>query len=217
MITPAMEDYLKLIYELQELGEAATNSTLAAWLEIAPASVTSMIKRLSKLDLVDYKPYGGCRLTSKGERLALKIVRYHRLIESFLTEVLGVPWDRVHKEAHQLEHAISEYLAERIANMLGDPAKDPHGHPIPDKNGRVGINRLKKLSAFDAAQSVVIACVDDENPDLLRYLGDLGLYPDTAVEVVGREPFGGGIRVRVGGREHALGSQAAGHVWVRVP
>jgi DtxR family Mn-dependent transcriptional regulator len=211
-----MEDYLKLVYELQELDKPVTNSTLAAWLEIAPSSVTNMIQRLSKLKLVDYKPYEGIKLTRQGEQIALKVVRYHRLIEIFLTEILDVPWDRVHKEAHQLEHVLSEYLADRMSVLLGDPQADPHGRPIPDRNGRVGYRQLKKLSSIKPGESVVIACVNDENPDLLRYLGDLGLYPDTAVDVLGEEPFGGVMHIRVNGIERALGSQAAEHVWIRV-
>jgi DtxR family Mn-dependent transcriptional regulator len=142
-------------------------------------------------------------------------VRNHRLIELFLTRVLDVPWDRVHNEAHQLEHALSDYVAERIANLLGEPRTDPHGSPIPDRNGLVGLYELRKLSTIDAGQSVIVTRLDDEDPDLLRYVGDLGLYPETAVEVLGREPFGGAIHLRVNGVERTLGVQAAEHIWIR--
>lgn len=216
MISSAMEDYLKIIYEFQEVGEQVTTSAIAEGLGIAPASVTNMIKRLAKLDLVDHEPYYGVKLTTRGEKFALEIVRHHRLIEVFLTEVLGVPWDRVHEEAHQLEHAISEYLAERMASLLGDPARDPHGRPIPDKNGQVDRQSLEKLSAVQAEQSAIIASVDDENPELLRYVGDLGLYPNTTVEVLVHEPFGGPLKLRVDGMERTLGIEAAEHVWVRL-
>ena len=215
MITHAMQDYLKCIYELQELGEPANTSTLASWLNISPGSATSMVKKLSERELLDYKPYEGFKLTGKGREIAVKVVRNHRLIELFLTRVLDVPWDRVHNEAHQLEHALSDYVAERIANLLGEPQTDPHGSPIPDRNGRVGLYELRKLSTIDAGQSVVVARLDDEDPDLLRYVGDLGLYPETAVEILGREPFGGAIHLRVNGIERTLGVQAAEHIWIR--
>jgi DtxR family Mn-dependent transcriptional regulator len=216
MITHAMEDYLKCIYELQELGETANTSTLAAWLKISPGSATSMIKRLSELKLVNYRPYEGFKLTRQGKQIALKVVRNHRLIELFLTKILDVPWDRVHKEAHKLEHALSEYVAERIANLLGDPIMDPHGSSIPDRKGRINPRKLRRLTSVKPGQSVIIARVDDENPDLLRFLGDLRLYPETTVEMLEKEPFGGPMHIWANGIEQAVGIQAAMHVWVRV-
>lgn len=215
-ISHAMQDYLKVIYELQEVGEPVTNSTLAEWLGFTPASVTNMMKRLAKLELVDHEPYSGVKLTPNGKRLALKVVRHHRLIEVFLTEVLDVPWDRVHAEAHQLEHALSEYLADRMASLLNDPVVDPHGRPIPAKNGQVDRQTLKKLAAIEPGQLAMIASVDDENPELLRYLSQLELYPNTTVKVLAHEPFGGPLKVQADGIERRLGIQAAEHVWVRV-
>ncbi len=214
-ISHAMQDYLKIIYELQEVGEPVTNSILAEWLGFAPASVTNMMKRLAKLELVDHEPYSGVKLTPNGKRLALKVVRHHRLIEVFLTEVLDVPWDRVHAEAHQLEHALSEYVADRMASLLKDPVVDPHGRPIPAKNGQVDRQTIKKLAAIKPGQLTMIASVDDENPELLRYLGHLGFYPNTTVEVLAHEPFGGPLKVQVDGIERILGIKAAEHVWVR--
>ncbi len=214
-ISHAMQDYLKTIYELQEVGEPVTNSILAEWLGFAPASVTNMMNRLAKLELVDHEPYSGVKLTPNGKRLALKVVRHHRLIEVFLTEVLDVPWDRVHAEAHQLEHALSEYVADRMASFLKDPVVDPHGRPIPAKNGQVDRQTIKKLAAIKPGQLTMIASVDDENPELLRYLGHLGLYPNTTVEVLAHEPFGGPLKVQVDGIERILGIKAAEHVWVR--
>jgi DtxR family Mn-dependent transcriptional regulator len=216
-ISHAMQDYLKTIYELQEVGERVTNSAIAQWLGIAPASVTHMMKRLAKLELVNHEPYSGFKLTLRGKRLALKIVRNHRLIEVFLTEVLDIPWDRVHTEAHQLEHAISEYLADRMASHLEDPVVDPHGRPIPARNGKVDRQTIKKLAAIKPGQLALIASVDDENPELLRYLGQLGLYPNTTVKVLAHEPFGGPLKVQVDGNERTLGVKAAEHIWVRVP
>lgn len=213
-ISPAMEDYIKVLYELQESGEPAANSTIATWLGIAPASVTEMIKRLSRLELVDHEPYYGAKLTSQGEKLALKLVRHHRLTELFLKEVLGVPWERVHLEAHRLEHAVSEYVADRMAAFLEDPERDPHGRPIPSKNGRVDRRKFKRLSELNPGQSALVASVDDEDPKLLSYLGAVGLYPDARLEVLSHEPFGGPLRIRVDGVEGSLGIEAAPHVRV---
>lgn len=210
-----MQDYLKIIYELQEVGEPVTNSTLAEWLGFTPASVTNMMKRLAKLNLVDHEPYNGVKLTPLGKKLALKVVRHHRLIEVFLTEVLDVPWDRVHAEAHQLQHAVSEYVADRMANLLNNPVVDPHGRPIPAQNGRVARQTIKKLATIELGHLTTIAAVDDENPELLRYLGHLGLYPNTTVEVLAHEPFGGPMKVQVDGIEQNIGIKAAEHVWVR--
>ena len=214
MISHAMEDYIKVLYELQESGEPAANSTIAEWLGIAPASVTDMVKRLSKLALVNHAPYYGVNLTPRGEKLALKLVRHHRLAELFLKEVLGVPWERVHGEAHRLEHAISEDVADRMAALLDDPRRDPHGRPIPSKNGRVDRRKFKKLSEIQSGKTAIVASVDDEDPDLLGYLGAVGLHPDARVEVLGREPMGGPLRIRVEGVERSLGLEAAPHVRV---
>ena len=214
MISPAMEDYIKVLYELQESGEPAANSTIAEWLGIAPASVTDMMKRLSKLELVDHARYYGAKLTPQGEKLALKLVRHHRLAELFLKEILGVPWERVHMEAHRLEHAISDDVADRMAALLDDPERDPHGRPIPSKSGRVDRRKYKKLSEMNPGKTAMVASVDDEDPELLGYLAAVGLYPDARVEVLGREPFGGPLRVRVQGIERSLGIEAAPHVRV---
>jgi DtxR family Mn-dependent transcriptional regulator len=216
MISRAMEDYLKTIYKLQEIGEPVTNSTISKRLGIAPASVTSMIKRLDRLDLVKHEPYRGETFTVQGKNYAVKVVRHHRLSELFLSTLLGIPWDRVHEEAHRLEHAVSGYLAENIAKALDNPVRDPHGHLIPDKNGDILKEKIGRLSTIDTTQAVIISSVDDENPELLRYLGKLGLYPGTGVEVLEREPFGGSLKLRVDKRECNLGIEAAEHVWVAV-
>jgi DtxR family Mn-dependent transcriptional regulator len=214
MISHAIEDYMKVLYELQESGEPASNSTMAEWLGIAPASVTEMIKRMESLGLVDYEPYRGARLTPQGEKLALKLVRRHRLIELFLMEVLGIAWDRVHIEAHRLEHAVSEHVADRMAALLAEPKSDPHGRPIPSRSGRVDRRKFKKLSELHAGQTALVASVDDEDPKLLAYLGEIGLYPDARLVLLGQEPFGGSLRIRVGGNECSLGIEAAPHVRV---
>lgn len=215
MISSAMQDYLKIIYELQEVGEAPTTSAIAQRLAIAPGSVTNMVKRLAKQQLVDHEPYYGVKLTTEGEEAAAEIVRHHRLIERFLAEILSVPWDRVHEEAHELEHATSSYLAERMAELLGNPTTDPHGRAIPERGSQLLPKKRDKLSEVTRGKTVIVDSVDDENAEMLRYLGQLGLYPDTPITVVAHEPFGGPIRLSVAGVELTVGLEAAQHVWVR--
>jgi DtxR family Mn-dependent transcriptional regulator len=209
-----MEDYLKTIYKLQENSEPVTNSTISKWMGIAPASVTSMIKRLALMDLVNHKPYLGETFTPRGKIYAVEVVRHHRLTELFLATSLGIPWDRVHEEAHRLEHAVSVYLAKHMASALDNPVRDPPGHPIPDKKGEVLKQEVSRLSTITEGQSVTIVSVDDENPELLRYLGELGLYPSTGVDVLEREPFGGSLKLHIKKNEYYMGIEAAEHVWV---
>lgn len=214
MISRAMEDYLKIIYKLQEIGEPIINSSIANRLGIAPPSVTSMIKRLAHMDLLIHAPYRGKILTPLGKAYAAEVVRHHRLIELFLTKVLGMSWDRVHDEAHRLEHSVSDYLEEHVVKVLDDPVRDPHGHLIPDNNGEVAPQKVKRLSTIESGQTVVIASVDDENPEFLRYMSKLGLFPNIGVEVLDQEPFGGSLRLRMDNGDCNLGIKAAEHVWV---
>lgn len=214
MHTHAMEDYLKTIYEIQlEQGRVAT-SALAERLGVAPASVTGMLKRLADLRLVAYQPYQGVTLTQAGQKIALEIIRHHRLVELFLAEALGVPWDKVHAEAHKIEHVLSEDLVQRIDAALGHPATDPHGAPIPGPDGRIEGPDVVQLAELKPGQSAVVAEVDDRDPALLRYVAELGLMPHTVVRVLAQAPFDGPITVRVGDTEHALGQEVARRVLV---
>jgi DtxR family Mn-dependent transcriptional regulator len=202
----AVQDYAKAIYSLSRRGEeTVTTSALADRLHVSAASASAMAKRLAELGLVSHEPYRGVRLTASGERLALEVIRHHRLLELYLAEALGMPWDRVHDEAEVLEHAISEELSELIAAKLGDPTHDPHGDPIPTKDGRIEEGVSSSLSDCEPGDSVVLTRVSDSDPAMLRYLGDRGIEPGTRLEVVGREPFGGPLNVRVGKRELPLG------------
>ncbi|MBI3536331.1 MAG: metal-dependent transcriptional regulator [Chloroflexi bacterium] len=196
MISRAIEDYVKAIFQLRVEGHAVTTSALADALGISNASATNMIKKLAKLKLARHSPYRGVELTRAGEKIALEIIRHHRLIETFLTEALGVPWDRVHAEAEKIEHVISEDLEERIANFLGNPRQDPHGDPIPSKALEIEPSPSVTLADIPVGQSAVIRRFSDQDPERLRHFSHLGLVPNATVNVIQREPFAGPVRVR---------------------
>ena len=207
-LTQSMENYLKAIFEIQERADRATTSSIAERMSLAAPSVTAMVKKLAELRLVAHEPYQGVRLTRAGEMAAAEVVRHHRLIEKYLAEALGVPWDRVHEEAEKLEHVISEDLEDRIDGALGYPTVDPHGAPIPARDGTVVRVNALPLSETDTGDCVVVVEVDDRDPNLLRYLGERQLYPGTTVEVVRVEPYGGSTVLRVGDREFSIGPEA---------
>ena len=214
MHSPAIEDYLKTIYELQCTEGPVGTKLLAEGMGVTPASVTGMIKKLAEMKLAVHEPYQGVRLTKAGQKIALEVLRHHRLIERFLAEALGVPWDRVHEEAHKIEHVISEDLEERMDAMLGHPTTDPHGSPIPRPDGTIDESANTRLAELKTGQSAVVAEVSDHDSTLLRYLGDLGLYPDTAVSVMAVAPLDGLMTVRVGNKQHALSHAVANEVLV---
>ncbi len=219
-LSAAGEDYLKAIYELeQEAGlERVPTSALAAKLGVANASVTGMLKKLAAMRprLVDYKPYRGVHLTPRGCKVALEVIRHHRLLETYLTQALGYRWDEVHHEADRLEHVISEELEERIAHFLGHPEVDPHGHPIPARDGSLPEKRELRLTDLEIGRRARVSRVSDRDPDLLRYLDRLGLCLHAPVEVVDRGPFEGPLHVRLVGRGevHALSRQVTDQVFV---
>ena len=205
-ISHAAQDYAKAIYSLSRRGqESVSTSALAERLSVSPASASAMVKRLAELGFVSHEPYRGVNLTPAGEKVALEVIRHHRLLELYLSEALGMPWDRVHDEAEVLEHAISEELSDLIAEKLGDPTHDPHGDPIPTRDGRIEEQVTRSLADSQPGDRVVLARVSDSDPAMLRYLGERGIEPGTALEVVGREPFGGPLNVRVEERDVPLG------------
>jgi DtxR family Mn-dependent transcriptional regulator len=214
LISQAMEDYLKAIYKLLEMDGAVTTSALAEYLGVAPASVTNMCKKLAELKLLEYERYQGVKFTPTGEKLALEIVRHHRLLELYLAEALGVPWDQVHEEAEKLEHVISEDLEERMATALGDPQFDPHGAPIPSRTGTVKQQDSGRLVDMQTGDKLVVIEVDDQDPELLRYLGEMGIYPGTGLELIDCAPFSGPLTLNVGNQEYNLGFQAAKSILV---
>ncbi len=221
-ISHPVEDYLKAIYELAEDAGRVSTSDLAERLGVKPASVTGMLQKLAeeRPRLVDYERHRGATLTPAGERIALEIIRHHRLIELYLSEALGYQWDQVDAEAEALEHVISEQFEDRIAELLGDPKRDPHGDPIPAKDGSVAAPSRAALTDVPAGQTVRVARVVDDDPALLRYLAELGLVPAATVTVVSRSPFAGPLHVRVGHDSsvptHALGREVTDNVFVEV-
>jgi DtxR family transcriptional regulator, Mn-dependent transcriptional regulator len=203
-----VENYTKAIFQLQGRSESPVGtSAVAERLGVTPASASGMLKRLADDGLVEYAPYHGVRLTTDGERLALEVIRHHRLLELFLAEVLGMPWDRVHQEADVLEHHISEELEELIAAKLGQPARDPHGDPIPSRDLAVNDDESIALTELEAGGSGVFTRVSDQDASMLRYLAERDIHPGARVRVRGREPFGGPVTVEIGGERHALGPE----------
>lgn len=206
----AVEDYAKAIYALADRQDGPVGtSALAERLGVSPGTVTAMLKRLDELGLVRYQPYHGVTLTAAGERVALEVIRHHRLIEAFLAEDLEMPWDRVHDEAEVLEHYISEDLERLIADKLGNPKLDPHGDPIPTPELAMAADRTTALVRLGAGDVATFARVSDSDPEMLRYLADRGIRPGARLRIVGLEPFGGPLVVEVDGREHALGEELA--------
>jgi DtxR family Mn-dependent transcriptional regulator len=214
MLSEAVQDYLKAIYKLQERGGAVSTTALAEAMEVAAASATGMVKKLASLKLVRHNPYQGVVLTKAGEKMALEVIRHHRLLELYLAEALGYSWDKVHEEAERLEHAISEEFEEKIFEALGRPTRDPHGDPIPTKDGTMAGDRHDRLSDMEPGATGVIRRVSDRSAEMLRYLGTRGLVPDATVEVVEKAPFNGPITVKTGETSHVLGRDLASHIHV---
>jgi len=208
-----MEDYLRAMYDLSQEHTPVHTTTLARRLDVAPASVTGMLKRLANLKLVKHERYGGAELTASGERIALQVMRHHRVIETYLAEAMGVGWDEVHPEAHRLEHVVSRGLQERMAQLLGNPERDPHGSPIPPREGRFQPPRYDLLARAEAYSHLVVREVLDESGELLRRLDEAGLRPDVELEVLASPP-GGPLTIRVDGAERLLDFELAAAVFV---
>ena len=209
------QDYLKAIYTLQENQEPAATSTLATLLGITRPSVSAMLKKLARKRLVRHTPYRAVALTPAGERVALEMVRHHRILETYLVRALGYGWDQVHAEADRLEHVISEELEDRLFEAIGRPTHDPHGHPIPARGGRLSGPLPRTLAELPVNVPAAIARVSDRDPAMLRYLGARGLVPGTEVTVLAKEPFGGPITVKSRRVSQVLGPELARHIRVR--
>ena len=208
-LTRSVEDYLKAIYRLSPQGRAASTSEIAQRLDLAPASVSGMVKRLSEQGLLEHVPYKGVQLTPGGRRAALRMLRRHRLIEAYLVAFLGYTWDTVHDEAERLEHAVSDTLVDRMAAVLGHPSVDPHGDPIPTPDGDILEVASTPLTEVPAGATVEIRQVEEGQPERLRYIASIGLRPGVRVTVVDRQPFQGPITIEVDGRRHAIGNELA--------
>jgi DtxR family Mn-dependent transcriptional regulator len=206
----AVQDYAKAIYALElRGGEAVSTNALAERLGVTPASASGMVKRLGELGLVEHRPYRGVSLTDDGRRVALEVMRHHRLLELYLFESLGVPWDRVHEEAEVLEHVLSEELEEVIAAKLGDPTHDPHGDPIPTRELTIEEGPTLSLQTLETGARGTFARISDSDPDMLRFLAERGIAPGDQFEVVDKQPFDGPLFVRFGDHVHVLGGSLA--------
>ncbi len=214
--TQAVQDYLKVIYNLQQRERPVSTTAIAERLGLSSAAVSKMLKHLAALRLVEHNLYRGVELTAAGEKIALEVIRRHRLLELYLVEVLGLSWDRVDAEAEILEHVLSEEVEGRIAMLLGLPTRDPHGDPIPDRDGSVANYAHRSLAEVPTGGQVRVLRVPDRDPRLLRYLAEIGLVPDAEVQVVRREPLDGPLHIRLGdaAQQRVIGRDVAERIAV---
>ncbi|MBV8952541.1 MAG: metal-dependent transcriptional regulator [Solirubrobacterales bacterium] len=216
-VSSAIEDYAKAIYALERsAGETVSTNALAERLGVTPASASGMVKRLGELGLVEHEPYRGISLTDNGRRVALEVMRHHRLLELYLFKSLGVPWDRVHAEAEVLEHVLSEELEELIAAKLGDPTHDPHGDPIPSRDLTLDESPSHRLQDLEAGAKGTFSRISDTDPDMLRFLAERGIAPGDSFEVIDKQPFDGPLFVRFEDRVQVLGGTLARAMRVEV-
>jgi DtxR family Mn-dependent transcriptional regulator len=215
MLSQSVQDYLKTIYKLQEDGVVSTTD-IAKELKVSGASVTGMLKRLAGMNLVDYNSYKGVKLTNSGDKIALEIIRHHRLLELYLKEELGFSLDKVHDEACRLEHYISDEFAEKISNILGNPKFDPHGHPIPDKSGEIFDYVEVPLSEVEPGYEVIIRRLSDSDPKLLGYLEKSDLLPGVKIKVMEKAPFNGPITIHYKDNDKIIGNEVAKNIFVEL-
>lgn len=214
-LSTATQDYLKVIWTAQEwTDEPLTVSALSVHMGFSPSSVSEAVKKLTNQGLLTHARYGSIALTPDGEKAAVGMVRRHRLIETFLVEYLGYRWDEVHDEAEHLEHAVSDKMVDALSARLGNPVRDPHGDPIPASDGRFPVLDALRLSRCEPGTQGVVARVSDNEPELLRYIAELGLHLDTVVSVVRRQPYAGTLTIEAGGRTMDLGLPAAEAIWI---
>ncbi len=213
-LSDAIQDYLKEIYKLGREHERVSTSALARRQQVSDASASAMVKKLAVLALVEHAPYRGVSLTAEGEKVALEVIRHHRLLERYLAEALGLPLEALHAEADRLEHSLSEELEARIDELLGYPTHDPHGHPIPDSDLKFDRSEPRTLADLEPGDGATVRQVPDDDPELLRYLASLSLVPGTRLELRRAAPFGGPLTVRVDGDEHAVSRELAAAIGV---
>jgi DtxR family Mn-dependent transcriptional regulator len=216
VISSSIEDYAKAIYALQRRGGTVSTNALAERLGVTAASASAMVKKLDGLGLVTHEPYHGVALTEDGERVALEVLRHHRLLELYLAQSLDMPWDRVHDEAEVLEHHLSEELEELIAAKLGNPTRDPHGDPIPSAELVIDEGESVSLQSLEPGACGTFVRISDSDPEMLRYLGARGIAPGDGFEVVDKQPFGGPIFAVFNGETHVLGGALARAMRVEV-
>ena len=214
MITSTVEDYLATIYRVASENKKSTTTLIADKMQVSRATVTSMFKKLAESGLITHVLYKGVSLTASGEKIALEIIRHHRLIELYLQDTMGVPWEKVHEEADKMEHVLSEEIEDRIDKLLNNPTTDPHGAPIPTKEGYISNDNFRRLSQAKKGEELLIKRVDEEDSKKLVYLADKGLYPNTALKVTNVEPFNGPITIEIDNSEIIVGNKIADSVFV---
>ncbi|MFN1834731.1 metal-dependent transcriptional regulator [Balneola sp. MJW-20] len=213
-LSQSVEDYLKAIYLLETEGDGATTTNIAEELNVSSASVTNMLKKLGGMKLLVHESYKGAKLTDAGKKIALEIIRHHRLLELYLKEIMGYSWDQVHDEAEKLEHHISEMFEDRIAELLNHPTHDPHGDPIPTKDGVMPRMATLPLTDAEEDKDYLIGRVKDQDPELLRYLEEVGVLPGVKVRVIQKDPFNGPVKVLLEEKEEVLGNGIARNVYL---
>lgn len=214
MLSQAVQDYLKTIYKLEEESGAVATTQIAKSLNISGASVTGMLKRLAKMQLVDYNSYKGVKLTQDGRKIALEILRHHRLLEVYLKESLGFSLAKIHDEACRLEHYVSDEFVDRIEQILGNPEYSPFGNPIPTKEGDLPISPIQCLNDAAQGDKVVIRKVDDSDSDKLKYLEEIGLLPGTEIIVKDKAPFNGPLTLSYSEKEKIIGNEIASCIFI---
>ena len=213
-LSQSVEDYLKVIYQLETEGPGATTNNIAEMMEVSSASVTNMLKRLARLNLIEHTSYKGAKLTEAGCKIALEILRHHRLLELYLKEIMGYGWDEVHEEAEKLEHHISEQFEDKIAELLNYPTHDPHGDPIPTKDGIMPKMALLPLTVASINNQYIIGRVRDQEPELLRYFEKIGVIPGVEIRIIDKAPFNGPILVKLEDIEKTIGFNIAEQVYL---
>ena len=213
-LSQSVEDYLKVIYQLETEGPRATTNNIAEMMEVSSASVTNMLKRLARLNLIEHTSYKGAKLTQAGCKIALEILRHHRLLELYLKEIMGYGWDEVHEEAEKLEHHISEQFEDKIAELLNYPTHDPHGDPIPTKDGIMPKMALLPLTDASINNQYIIGRVRDQEPELLRYFEKIGVIPGVEIRIIDKAPFNGPILVKLEDVEKTIGFNIAEQVYL---
>jgi len=213
-LSQSVEDYLKAIYILETEGDGATTTNIAETLNISSASVTNMLKRLAGMNFIEHKSYKGARLTEAGKKIALEILRHHRLLELYLQEIMGYSWDEVHDEAEKLEHHISEQFEDKIAELLDHPTHDPHGDPIPSKDGVMPEMASLAITEAELDVSYIIGRVKDQDPELLRHLEKTGIIPGVKLTILKKDPFEGPVHVKLEEEEKTIGFKIASQVYL---
>jgi DtxR family Mn-dependent transcriptional regulator len=214
-VTEVVEEYLEGIYRLQEKNGVAKTSDIVRLLQVVPGTVTNTVERLEREGMLKHEPYRGVKLTEKGRKIALDVIRRHRLSERLLTDFVHVDWDKVHEAACKLEHGITNDVIKKLEKALGHPKTCPHGNPIPTACGGIVEEKSEPLSTLKSQENVVVAKIEDETPRVLEYIASMGLLPGASIEIVEKAPFDGPVTVKVGGVNHALSFSMASIIWVK--